>query len=917
MHRQGFISSFNTIAAVVVSVVFLLLPAASYGVVTYINLVAQMAREVELRGQVINQAIATAPQLWTYQEVRLGELLSRQPYKLESGLLSIFDDQGRLVVAVGQPPDQPVVAREVPLFDAGAAAGRLAISHSLRPLMINIAWLFMLGVALAAVAFVTLRVIPLRALRHLNGRLRQRDVELAYANIVHTAAMEGSPDGMLVVSDKGKISSFNQRFATMWGMPAALFDPLEIEPVQRAAASRVREPTAFVARIRQLYENPEESAQDRFELNDGHVFERHSRTLYDFAHKYIGRVWYFRDITEREAQAEAIRTSEEKFRTLVEATTDFIWAIDGDGRYTYASPAVSELLGYEPEEIIGKSPLYLMPPSEGRRAAAQFAATMGARSSFTVMERRVCRKDGAVIVVETSGVPILDVSGAFVGYRGIDRDITKRKGVEQAMQRRDALLDAVTTSAAELAWAPSLDEAMPKVMKLVGETIEVDRIVVLERPREPGGPPICQYGWDCAAVRFGVDAAILATGFFGSPDVLALMAPLREGHVVSMDAASAFGDVRNCLESLGVKAALLVPVTIDGKYWGHVRLDSRAMQRGWEHFEIETLRTLTGLIGNAIQRERYVKELRDAMRIIQDTPSILYRFSSGPPMAVNYVSQNIRLFGYEPEAFISSPRLFLNIIHPDDLARVREALTVTLEANSQPGVLEQRMLTSGGAYRLVENRYAAVRDSQGRLIEIEGMLVDITERRVAEEKIALLARTDGLTGLANRATFIERLRLAFSAAQRGALGFAVLYIDLDRFKDINDSLGHPLGDLLLQTVAERLRSCIRGTDLVARPGGDEFAVLQMDLSDSAGAGILAAKIGLALAQPIQLEGNDLRITASIGIAIYTPEIVASDGRHACARRPCAVSRQGRGPRPIPISFGRPRPARARAGGRRR
>jgi diguanylate cyclase (GGDEF)-like protein len=171
---------------------------------------------------------------------------------------------------------------------------------------------------------------------------------------------------------------------------------------------------------------------------------------------------------------------------------------------------------------------------------------------------------------------------------------------------------------------------------------------------------------------------------------------------------------------------------------------------------------------------------------------------------------------------------------------------------------------------------APVRDPKGRLIEIEGMLVDVTERKAAEEKIAPLARSDALTGLANRATFVERLRLAFAAARRGAPAFAVLYLDLDHFKNINDSFGHPFGDVLLQAVADRLKSSTRGTDLVARPGGDEFAILQTDLSDSADAGALAVKIRAALALPLRLEGRDLHVTASVGIAMPTPEITAPE-----------------------------------------
>src|SRR5690606_17618706 len=155
-------------------------------------------------------------------------------------------------------------------------------------------------------------------------------------------------------------------------------------------------------------------------------------------------------------------------------------------------------------------------------------------------------------------------------------------------------------------------------------------------------------------------------------------------------------------------------------------------------------------------------------------------------------------------------------------------------------------------------------DAAGRLIELEGLLIDITERKAAEEKISHLARTDALTGLANRATFMERLRQAFAASRRGAAPFALLSLDIDRFKDINETLGRPAGHELRTIGGERLEQTVREPGVVARLGGDEFAVAQFDLRGSPDAGALAAKIREALAKPATLAGNSVKITASVG-----------------------------------------------------
>jgi diguanylate cyclase len=144
------------------------------------------------------------------------------------------------------------------------------------------------------------------------------------------------------------------------------------------------------------------------------------------------------------------------------------------------------------------------------------------------------------------------------------------------------------------------------------------------------------------------------------------------------------------------------------------------------------------------------------------------------------------------------------------------------------------------------------------------------------QKVSDLARMDALTGLANRGAFMNRLGAAFAAGRRRTKPFAVLYFDLDHFKDINDTLGHAAGDELLHEVAARVLGSVRGNDIVARFGGDEFAILQSDADDPAAAGKLAAKIGKIVAEPYSIEGNEVHISASIGISRYTPDVAGPD-----------------------------------------
>src|SRR5580704_13996659 len=274
--------------------------------------------------------------------------------------------------------------------------------------------------------------------------------------------------------------------------------------------------------------------------------------------------------------------------------------------------------------------------------------------------------------------------------------------------------------------------------------------------------------------------------------------------------------------------------------------------------------------------EERTRELSNANIIVQNSPVILYRLRGEPSFPLIYVSHNITKLGHDPTTLLASPSWAQSLIYPEDLAKVGEAMASILNKDAEGASIEFRLRAGDGALRWVENRYVPVRDKDGRLIEVEGIVIDITERKAAEEKITLLARTDALTGLANRATFTERLSQSFAAAQRGASPFAIHYLDLDKFKPVNDTFGHPIGDSLLQQVAQRLKGCTRESDLVARLGGDEFAILQGEMREVANAAVMAAKIQAALALPFSVNGNEINISVSIGISPYIPGNAGAD-----------------------------------------
>jgi len=195
-------------------------------------------------------------------------------------------------------------------------------------------------------------------------------------------------------------------------------------------------------------------------------------------------------------------------------------------------------------------------------------------------------------------------------------------------------------------------------------------------------------------------------------------------------------------------------------------------------------------------------------------------------------------------------------------------LRARLERHESFRDFEYAYLDRHGRRRHISASGEPLVDEQGRFAGYRGVSRDITPRKRAEERIQYLATHDSLTGLPNRVMFAELLNHVLALARRNQRKFAVLFIDLDRFKFINDSLGHEAGDALLCEVAKRLKESLRASDIVARLGGDEFVMLLQDLGNSEQAGIIARKLLSAVIKPIELNGQECRVTASIGISVF-------------------------------------------------
>ena len=265
--------------------------------------------------------------------------------------------------------------------------------------------------------------------------------------------------------------------------------------------------------------------------------------------------------------------------------------------------------------------------------------------------------------------------------------------------------------------------------------------------------------------------------------------------------------------------------------------------------------------------------------LVEHIPAVVYLDPVDEDSESIYVSpQVVELLGISQDQWLTNPYAWRHHVHPEDIERAWDEYRHAYNAH-EPLNHEYRMLHENGSVRWVLEQAYPIDDESGDPWLIQGVIFDITERKRAEEQVAFLAYHDKLTGLPNRALFEEMLETAIARAHRHDLGVGVLYLDLDNFKLVNDSLGHHAGDELLIQLAERLRGCTRETDMVARQGGDEFLLLLADLERGMGpvsgteAGVLVAesvstRVHEALREPFDLDGVEFFASASIGVSLF-------------------------------------------------
>jgi len=532
------------------------------------------------------------------------------------------------------------------------------------------------------------------------------------------------------------------------------------------------------------------------------------------------------DVTHQKRAEEDLKDSERKFRILFEDSRDAIFMTTSEGKFVNANKAFLDLFEYTKDELaeITAANTYFN-PSERARFRAEIEAK-GAVRDYEIMLRK---KDGAVMHCLLTATTRRANDGAILCYQGIIRDISAQRQMEETIKESETMYRSIfeTTGSATI-------------------IIEENTIISMAN-RE--FETLSGYGKD------EIEGKKSFAEFLDKEDVQKL-SEYHQMRKITPDTAPRNYDFRFIDRFMNTKNVLLTIAMISG-----------------------TRKSIGSLLDITEQKqfqESLAKSFKTMRDIIESAPIGIFIVNKKGD--VDFVNpEMLQISGATREQFIS-----LNVFKLLGYQRIGLVDKIKLAMDGKFFRIDSVEYTSHFGRRTTIRNFIGIPFEETGEKKLLMFVEDITKQKFNELQLAHLATHDMLTGLPNRTLFFDRLKVALANAQRFHQQIAVMLFDLDKFKDVNDVLGHKVGDELLIIVGERVAGVLRQSDSIARMGGDEFLVLLTNMTQIGDADIIAKKILDVFRKPFNIENNTLYITTSIGVAVYPEDGKDGDTLIKCA-----------------------------------
>ena len=504
----------------------------------------------------------------------------------------------------------------------------------------------------------------------------------------------------------------------------------------------------------------------------------------------------------------------------LEAAANAIVITDYEGKIVSVNRAFTAMTGYSKEEVLGNNPRLL---KSGKQPQSYYADLWSTISSGKVWHGELVnrRKDGTTYTEEMTITPVTQDLGSTTDtyFIAIKQDVSERKRAEDGQRVEHDLLRALIDNMPDYIYVKDAGS------RFVVANRALAKLVGAKNPEDLLGKSDVDYFPKELAASFLFDEQAI----------------LQSGQQLSNEeekSADAKGNAK-------WTSTLKVPLrNRQGEVVGIIGIGRDITKRKQAE---QALRT---------------SEKRYRLLFERNMAAVFHTTLEGRVLECNHAAA--RIFGFDSlEEVLALP--VTSLYHT---ASDREAFLRKLQSEKSLTNHEMKFRRKNGDSVCVMVNASLVDDDSGIASIVEGTFIDITERKVAEERVQFLAYYDALTGLPNRALLQDRLSKALASARRRKEKVAILFLDLDRFKDINDSLGHSLGDLLLQNVAERLKRCAREQDTVARLGGDEFLIVLTNVKEIADASVAAERFMDAMTAGFVIQGHSLSISCSVGISMF-------------------------------------------------